>query len=318
MRGNWRERDKEGRVNRSCHLFLRYLLYGSIRALSQRCNSIIKRMTILVGSSSRRLLARVIVAFAAIAISFKQAIHAKELFRDGFDSSSLTGWEVKEGEWKAVDGALVAGGRFSAILRENEAFRDGSIEADVAYESDKPHAASGLLFRMADDFTGYAVCLREVEKGEHPKFGAWERPVIQLFRKDAGTWALLQESKVMGCRSGFARHLKVVCRGADVFVFYEDMETPVLKEFDDRYNRAGRAGFYKDVAGTGRFDNFVISTIDEVPTPSLRIDWSWVRGAVYVRSDAVNSVEMWHDYWKHTAVLDREFAVASMYGFNMI
>jgi hypothetical protein len=188
----------------------------------------------------------------------------------------------------------------------------------VAYESDKPFAASGLLFRIDEDFTGYAVCLREVEKGVHPQHGPWERPVLQLFRKDPRAWVLLQESKVMECRSGLLRHLRVICRGPQIFVYYEDMETPVLKEFDDRYNRAGRVGLYKDHLGTGRFDGFVISGVGDTPAPLIRTDWSWVRGAVYVRSDAVNAVQMWHDYWDHTATLDREFELAALYGFNMI
>lgn len=253
-----------------------------------------------------------------IALACLRPVQAEELFRDGFNVPGLAGWQIKEGAWTVTNGSLAAKERFSAVLREKETFQDGVVEADVAYESDKPFAASGLLFRIGENFTGYAVCLREVEKGEHPHFGAWERPVLQLFRKDANAWKLLQESKVMGCRSGLLRHLKVACRGADLFVYYEDMDTPVLKEFDDRYNRPGRVGLYKDHFGFGRFDNFAISTIGETLAPSLRTDWSWVRGAVYVRSDAVNSVEMWHDYWNHTVLLDRELFLAATYGCNMI
>ena len=43
-----------------------------------------------------------------------------------------------------------------------------------------------------------------------------------------------------------------------------------------------------------------------------------MRGAIYVRSDAVNAVQMWHDYWDHTATLDRELSYAAAYGFNMV
>ena len=43
-----------------------------------------------------------------------------------------------------------------------------------------------------------------------------------------------------------------------------------------------------------------------------------MRGAVYVRSDAVNSVQMWHDYWPHVDVVDRELSYAAEYGFNMV
>lgn len=243
---------------------------------------------------------------------------AAEVLRDGFGSSSLTGWKTKDGQWKIADGSVEAGVGFAALLREQEGLKDGVIEADVTYEHDAPFAASGLLFRMSEDFTGYAVCLREVEKGTDPVNDPWERPVLQLFRIDKDGWKLLQESKVMGCRSGLSRHLKVACHGPDFFVFYEDMKTPVIREFDDHYIRAGKCGIFKDPAGIGRFDNFIIGALEALPEAPLRTDWSWVRGAVYVRSSAVNAVQMWHDYWPHTALLDRELELASLYGFNVI
>ena len=61
-----------------------------------------------------------------------------------------------------------------------------------------------------------------------------------------------------------------------------------------------------------------IAPANSTPPPPLRNDWSWVRGAVYVRSDAVNSVQMWHDYWDHIDVIGRELSYASLYGFNMV
>ena len=250
--------------------------------------------------------------------SCSRLVRGGEILRDRFDTAGLAGWQVKDGTWQVADGRVAAKSGFSALLREKETFQDGTIEADVAYEHDAPFAASGLLFRIGEDFTGYAVCLREVEKGTDPEYGPWERPVLQLFRMERAGWKLLQESKVMGCRSGLLRHLRVTCQGTDIFVYYEDMETPVLREFDDHYDRAGRVGLYKDPLGTGTFDNFVILSAGDTPSPPLRTDLSWVRGAVYVRSDAVNSVEMWHDYWDHTALLDRELSLAAIYGFNMI
>ena len=131
------------------------------------------------------------------------------------------------------------------------------------------HAASGIAFRLGEDATGYAVGLREVEKGVHPEFGPWERPVIQLFRMDRDGWKLLQESKVIGCRSGLLRRLKVVCRGPNIWAFYEDMTTPVLTEFDDRYDRAGAVGLWKDHPGVGSFDNVRIAPASSTPPPPL-------------------------------------------------
>ena len=204
------------------------------------------------------------------------------------------------------------------LVQGRDPLRDVEVTADVGYAHDEAHAAAGIAFRLGEDATGYAVGLREVEKGVHPEFGPWERPVIQLFRMDRDGWKLLQESKVIGCRSGLLRRLKVVCRGPNIWAYYEDMTTPVLTEFDDRYDRAGAVGLWKDRLGAGSFDNVQIAPASSTPPPPLRTDWSWVRGAVYVRSDAVNSVQMWHDYWGHTDVIDRELSYASLYGFNMV
>ena len=174
------------------------------------------------------------------------------------------------------------------------------------------------MIRYKEDTTGYAVCLREIEKGVHPHFGPWERPVLQLLRLDPGGWKTLQESKILDCRSGLLRRLKVICRGPNIWVFYEDMKTPVLTEHDSEYERAGYVGLWKDHLGTGLYNNVSLGPVGTEPAAPLHIDWSWVRGAVYLRSDAVNSVQMWHEYWDHTDVLDRELSYASCYGFNMV
>ena len=123
----------------------------------------------------------------------------------------------------------------------------------------------------------------------------------------------------MDCRGDRLRRIKVVCRGPSIWVYYDDMTTAVLREHDTEYDRPGRAGLLKDHTGAGLFDIVSISpaTADPAPPP-LRTDWYWVRGAIYVRSNAVNSVQMWHDYWGHTATLDRELSYAKDYGFNMV
>ena len=239
---------------------------------------------------------------------------SEHTFSDGLSAQ----WRVKEGTWSVRDGKAIAGDGFAMLIHKGSPIRDVEIMADVGYAHDGPHAASGIAFRLAEDSTGYCVGLREVEKGVHPEFGPWERPVIQLFRMDLDGWKLLQESKVIGCRSGLLCRLKVVCRGPNIWAFYGDMTTPVLTEFDDRYDRAGAVGLWKDRLGEGLYDNVRIDTPTSTPPPPLRTDWSGVRGAVYVRSDAVNSVQMWHDYWGHTGIIDRELSYASLYGFNMV
>ena len=249
---------------------------------------------------------------------FENSAQAADAFRDSFSDGNLHRWRIKEGTWRVQDGRAIANGGFSMLLQRGDAVRDVDVTADVGYSHDEAHAAAGIAFRLGDDSTGYAVGLREIEKGLDPVCGPWERPVIQLWRLDRDGWRLLQESKVMGCRSGVLRRLRVVCRGPAIWAYYGDMTAPILKEFDDRYDRVGAVGLWKDQRGSGLYDNVEITAASSEPTPPLRTDWSWVRGAVYVRSDAVNSVQMWHDYWGHTDVIDRELTWASLYGFNMV
>ena len=125
-----------------------------------------------------------------------------QAIRDDFSSGNLDGWQIKEGKWVVHDGRATAGEGFSVLLHKGRQYRDFEAAADVSYSCLEAHAASGMVFRYKEDATGYAVGLRELEKGVDPKFGPWERPVLQLFRFDRDGWKLLQEAKVLGCRSG--------------------------------------------------------------------------------------------------------------------
>ncbi len=243
-------------------------------------------------------------------------LHAE--WTDDFSRALESGWIAAEGNWSVRNGTAVAEGRFCRLERKDFIAKDVEVTADVAYIHDQAHASAGIQVRIGADGRGYAVGLREIERGADPRHGPWERPLVQLFRMEADGWKLLQECKVTDCRSGELRKLKVQCKGNDIFVYYEDMDTPVIREFDDKAPHAGRVALFKDQTGSAAFDNVRIANAGKTPEPSLGTCWSHVRGAIYVRSDAVNSVEMWHDYWDHVATIDREFEYAKTYGFNMI
>jgi len=240
-----------------------------------------------------------------------------------FTDGTLPDWDTRDGKWSVADGRAIARGGFSLLTKKGFTAQDVSVEADVATHHDGPFACAGVAFRLGDDGGGYLAGVREVARGNDTKHGPWERPLLQLYRMDrAGGWKLLQEAKVLNARDGKLLPLKIVCRGPRIWVYYDDLTTPILREFDDHYVRAGRAGLFKDQLGEGLFDRAIVTAlpadaVDPAPPPD-KTDWSWVRGAVYVRSNAVNSVQMWHDYWDHTAVLDRELGYAKRYGFNMV
>ena len=121
-------------------------------------------------------------------------------FQENFSDESSARWRVKEGTWRVRDGKAVASAGFSMLIGNVNPVRDAEITADVRYAHDGPHAAAGIAFRLGEDSTGYAVGLREVEKGVHPEYGPWERPVLQLFRidRDADDYLAPQSSLIVG------------------------------------------------------------------------------------------------------------------------
>lgn len=232
------------------------------------------------------------------------------------DSSA---WNYLEGQWKTDGAKLVAVQGYCIALHPATQPANVEMVGDLHYSAAEPQAAAGVVFRFnPDDRTGYVACLRDVEKGYNPTTGPWERPVLQLIRLDRDGWKFLQESKVPGCWGDAPHKLKVIANGAELAVFYDDLQTPVIRQYDPTYQRSGSAGVWKDNIGTAEFENVQIQPAGPVSPGASRTDWSWIRGAVYVRSDAVNAVQMWEEYWDHVDVLDRELACAHLYGFNMV
>jgi hypothetical protein len=228
-------------------------------------------------------------------------------------------WNVLDGSWNVKAGTITAEGKYSILLKPDQQPQDFQLLTNMRYGGSEPQVAAGVVFRFStEDRTGYIACVRDIEKGNDPKWGPWERPVLQLIRLDPDGWKTLQESKVPQCWGERSHALKVVAAGADLSVFFDDDQTPVIRQYDPTYLRLGQAGLWKDQLGTATFDGLQTGAVRQTPVAASRTDWSWVRGAVYIRSDAVNAVQMWEDYWDHTDVLDRELSYAHLYGFNMI
>ncbi len=240
------------------------------------------------------------------------------VFTDDFSSFDTDVWSSAEGNWALRAEQLAAEGKFCRLDLKDFSAMDVEVSAEVTSMHDASHAAAGVIARLGEDGMGYAACVRQIERGVHPEHGPWERPVLQLFRIESDGWKLLQESKVMDSRDGLLRKIKLQCKGPDIFVYHGDMETPVIREFDEAVLRPGGVALFKDQTGSALFDNVAIGIPEKTPEPSLRKDWSWVRGAVYVSSGAVNSVDMWHNYQKHRPTIERELFYAKTYGFNMI
>ncbi|MFT3786334.1 MAG: hypothetical protein QM770_09220 [Tepidisphaeraceae bacterium] len=114
---------------------------------------------------------------------------------DAFNSATLDHWTTHEGKWSSRDGVASADVGHAMLLHDSAARTNVDVSADVAYVCDETHAASGVLARIADDGTGYAASIREVEHGVDPHDGPWERPVVQLYRVDRTGWCSSRNRK---------------------------------------------------------------------------------------------------------------------------
>ena len=100
-------------------------------------------------------------------------------------AAGVEGWRRVEGTWQSRDGGPSAGEGIGVLLRDGAPPADAAVSADVTNESELPFAAAGLLVRYDPQArTGYAACVREIERGVDPQTGPWERPLLRLFRLD--------------------------------------------------------------------------------------------------------------------------------------
>ncbi len=109
--------------------------------------------------------------------------------------------------------------------------------------------------------------------------------------------------------------LKVMCKGPSIWVWANDLTVPAITEFDNNHPSPGFVGMKAENNRTS-FGNVVIRTVGKTPRAPYVKDWSWVKGAVFITSESVNSYQMWEEY--HPDIIDRELAYAHAAGVNMV
>ena len=192
--------------------------------------------------------------------------------------------------------------------RYDRMYRDVTVEGDVTLS--KTEANAGLLVRSSKqgggtDGDGYWVNLRLLDVGY---------AIVQLFRFP--DFAMLQEARVRGdIAPGQPVHLKVTCRGPEFWVWANDLSVPAITEFDDRHVTPGFVGL-KSEGNQASLSNLVATTVGATPREPLVCDWSWIKGAVFITAESVNSYQMWEEY--HPEVIERELAFAQTSGLNLV
>lgn len=241
---------------------------------------------------------------------------ARVLHAENFNQGKPVGWSAFG---DAVGISMINGSPALQTQGESQVFwggatdrtkmlRDVTIEGDVSVERDDVN--SGFMARASkqvngNGWSGYWACLRKLGAGY---------AIVQLFRFP--DYALLQEARVRGTvNANQLIHLKVSCRGPNLWVWANDMSVPAITEYDDHCAEPGFVGL-KSENNKAYFDNITITTGGRMPRPPHVTDWSWIKGAVFITSDSVNSYQMWEEY--HPDVIDRELSYARACGLNIV
>ncbi len=241
---------------------------------------------------------------------------ASVLFSDNFDLGNIEYW--KSYGAKAVLGVVNGSSAiqsqgdsqifYGAANDQGKMLRDVTVEGDVSVERNDVN--SGFMVRASrqvegNAWNGYYASYRKLSAG----YG-----IVQLFRFPQFT--LLQEARVRGeVNANQLVHLKVTRQGPNIWVWAGDISVPAISEYDDTYLSPGFVGLKAD-NNKACFDNIVVRTVGETPRKPLVRDWSWVKGAVFISSNSVNSYQMWQEY--DPKVIDRELFYAHVYGLNVV
>lgn len=191
---------------------------------------------------------------------------------------------------------------------QTKMYHDITIDGDVTVE--RNDVSSGFILRATRQTqnsacSGYYACLRKLGAGY---------AIVQLYRFPE--FALLQEARIKGTvEVNRPVHLKVMCKGPNIWVWANDLSVPAITEFDNQRPDPGFVGL-KAENNRASFSNIVIRTVGKTPrAPHVR-DWSGVKGAVFITSESVNSYQMWEEY--HPNDIDRELSYAHTSGLNTV
>lgn len=226
-------------------------------------------------------------------------------FQDNFNTGNFHGWKTYGTGWLVVNGQLINPSSAN-IFYAGATYNDFTYEADVSV-SEREQTA-GLLFRatMNSDlaFSGYYVDL----------LNSPGRVRLELRCVDHKGSKVLSDAQVLGVVPNNLNHIKVVCKGAYIWVFFNDMLKPVLSEYDTTYS-SGYVGFRSEKSKSG-FDNAKVYAIKQTPKMPMVKDWSYIKGAVYTASNSVNATQTLEEF--SPVVVNRELSYAKTYGFNTI
>ncbi|WP_341876224.1 family 43 glycosylhydrolase [Defluviitalea saccharophila] len=224
-------------------------------------------------------------------------------FTEDFEDKNADGWITYEGSWSAATGAYVvnAGNGFKAIANGTN-FANFIYEADVTMiNPDSDTDNTGLIFRVkeptngADNLKGYYA-------------GIKNDGFVQVGRFN-NNWTELA-CIPYPITTGSTYRLKVEAKGKNIDVYVDGEH--IVSVVDEMWT-SGAIGVRTWQVGAS-YDNIVVTDTGAYTDPVY--DWSWVKGAVFVPTNAVNEVQHWKFY--DPEINDRELYYAHIYGLNAV
>lgn len=223
-------------------------------------------------------------------------------FTEDFNDGNTDSWTTYGGTFTVIDGKYVAkNGSGTKAVASSTSFSNFVYEADISLGSGTNDHNAGLIFRVQDPTVG-----TDNLKGYYAGIGINGRVQVGKFNNN---WKELA-SIPYPISPNTDYRMKVIADGRNIDVYIN--EEWVVSVVDRTYTTGaiGVRNFLIDAT----YDN--LSVTETVPTDLPSFDWSWVQGAVFVPTNAVNQLQQWHQY-DHD-INDREMYYAHLYGINLV
>ncbi|HEX2927112.1 MAG TPA: family 16 glycoside hydrolase, partial [Ruminiclostridium sp.] len=231
-------------------------------------------------------------------------------FSDDFNDNNMDGWKTYDGTWNTSDGSLnVGAGQGYKAVANGLDFSNFTYEADVTLSGGGSTDNAGLIFRVSDpsvgpdSLKGYYAGIRNPATSGVTNDGS-----VQVGRFNNG-WTELA-SIPYPITSNKAYHLKVEAKGQNIEVYVDGVH--VVSVTDNMWKH-GTIGV-RDWKLNAKFDNISAKDTGDYTDPVY--DWSGVKGAVFVPTNAVDEIQEWK-FYDHD-INDRELSYAHDYGINTV
>ncbi|MDB5053707.1 MAG: hypothetical protein JWM44_1757 [Bacilli bacterium] len=226
-------------------------------------------------------------------------VSAANAFYD-FNNGSSAGWTAYGGNWAVVNGQYsVNSGQGNKSIITGSNYSSFTFEADVAVGAG---GNSGLVFRASnlgvgtDAYSGYYVGLNTASNQ------------VEFGKADNNWTAIFAYPYTVNANTFY--HLKVVTKGKAIDIY---VNTDHVISLVDTTFGSGSVGL-RTFNTNAVFDNVKVTDNGVIADPTY--DWSAIKGAVFVPTNAVNYIDMWQTF--DTATIDRELGYAQTYGINTI